>query len=92
MRTTDDTTSTQDALKARLQAELSPEHYALAWKYASEMSDDTMARACDREWELIDEVGRHLPGLHPAVRAIGRHVIEQRPDERGRCCTSEDWV
>jgi len=88
----DDTTCEQEALRTRLQAELSPEHFNLAWKYADKRAVAAQDRALDREWELIDELGRHLPGLHPAVRVLGRHVIEQRIDERGVCCTSKDWV
>jgi len=40
-----------------------------------------------RDFEQMDlyilDLGRHLPGLHPAIWALWRHIIESR---HGECC------
>jgi hypothetical protein len=44
----------------------------------------------DREFEQLDlyilDLGRHLPGLHPAIWALSRHMFESK---QGECCLPE---
>jgi hypothetical protein len=62
-----------------LSATLTPEQHLLLMAY--EEADN------DRDFEQMDlyivELGRHLPGLHPAIWALWRHIVES---SSGECC------
>ena len=36
----------------------------------------------------VAELCRHLPGLAPTIRVMWMHVIDERTEQVGRCCTS----
>ena len=36
----------------------------------------------------VAELARHLPGLGPAIRLLWAHVIDERIDRIGACCTT----
>ncbi len=36
----------------------------------------------------VEELCRHLPGLAPTLRVMWMHVLDERNDRVGRCCTS----
>ena len=36
----------------------------------------------------VTELARHLPGLGPAIRLLWAHVIDERFDRIGQCCTT----
>ena len=66
---------TQDALDQTLNAE----QKALFRDYEAADNDRDFAQM---DLYLLD-LGRHLPGLHPAIWALWRHIIESR---QGECC------
>ena len=35
----------------------------------------------------VEELARHLPGLAPTSRVMWMHVLDERADRVGRCCT-----
>jgi hypothetical protein len=75
-----------EARKAALQRDLSPAHFDLVWQLVLLEEERTGAeRGCYGQ-ALIDELARHFPDLGPAIRMVGSHILEARPDEVGRCC------
>ena len=40
----------------------------------------------------VAELCRHLPGFAPTIRLLWAHVIDERPDRVGRCCTDGESV
>jgi hypothetical protein len=73
-------------LEAKLRAELPPEQWALVRKLQLAQESATNASRGDNDIVILDEMARHLPGLAPAIVALGQHLIEQRPADVGRCC------
>ncbi len=35
----------------------------------------------------VEELCRHFPGLAPSIRVMWMHVLDERMDRLGRCCT-----
>jgi hypothetical protein len=44
-----------------------------------------LRRRSARDAWLIEQIARHFPGLAPAIRAVGQHVLEHEA-ESGSCC------
>ena len=69
----------QEEAGAALKAMLTPEQARLFTAY-----EEAAISANLETWDLyVAELGRHLPGLAPAIRAIWLHIAESR---HGRCC------
>ena len=73
-------------VSARLEAELSPEQWALVRRLELAVESFTNAQRGEEDIQRIHEMARHLPGLAPAIVALGYHLIEQNLDDVGRCC------
>src|SRR5437763_17127487 len=73
-------------LEARLRAELPPEQWALVRKLELATESATSAGRGEEDIVRIHEMARHLPGLAPAIVALGYHLIEQNLADVGRCC------
>ena len=55
-----------------------------------EVEEEQNLHWTEDEAELVNEITRHLPGLAPAIRLIGAHVVETNSSERGACCEGRD--
>ena len=74
-------------VSARLEAELSPEQWALVRRLQRAEESFTNATRDAEEARRVRELARHLPGLAPAIVALGEHLLEQNLADVERCCT-----
>ena len=68
-----------EALKAHL-----PARAGRAYRAAVDAIDDARGAWADVH---VAELARHLPGLAPTIRLLWAHVIDERPERIGACCT-----
>jgi len=57
-----------------------------------EVHDAFWAHEVAQRDRLIYELGRHLPGLAPALRALAEHIgaSDEELEPVGRCCRDDD--
>src|SRR5919198_6688720 len=72
--------------EAAARAALSPEQWRLVWRFVEARDQARAEEHLTAEYEMADAIARHLPGLAPAIVALGHHLIEQNLADVGRCC------
>jgi hypothetical protein len=66
-----------------LLSQLPPESRSIAKKVELETESEALGYCNEREDFMIEHIARHFPGLAPAIRAVGQHILEGEP---GPCC------
>ncbi len=58
------------------------------WKMHVEVMELEGAAHFENTRLHVEELCRHFPGLAPAIRVMWMHVLDERMDRLGRCCTN----
>ncbi len=76
-----------DAVRAALKESMSP----ALWKEVQQLVDAETAAAYHWADVCVAELGRHFPGVAPALRIVWKeHIISLKLDDAGRCCLTQD--
>ena len=72
----------EDRLARQLRAELTEEQ----WEMHERLVELNAVALHEDEDRRVEEMARHLPGVAPAIRVLGEHLISQGSAEVGSCC------
>ncbi len=69
--------------EAKFRASVHPD----VWKMHVELEELEGEARFENMMLHVEELCRHFPGLAPAIRVMWMHVLDERMDRLGRCCT-----
>ena len=75
-----------------LKAELTPEQSALVEQLQRSSCARLIADGCGSQARRASEFRRHMMLVLPSLlQDISQHLLDQPPEDVGRCCTAQKW-
>jgi hypothetical protein len=75
--------TTTEQIQVRLERELTPEQYRDVCRLANLRTEHVRDQAAARLERVLELVADHFPAMAPAIRCVGRHVLDTADEGAG---------